>query len=185
MNRSQLFYTEEGKTYRIRTISKTLQFINGNPSIPQPLVYINPDPLFPVTSLPYIISFETPKKIIPIQLNFGVVTSTSILIDISSVYYSVYRGLLSNLSNDQIKPLCKIAPLIQRIFYTSESFYGYNFRYTNALFTEADFINTNGITTLNFVSELSGALNNQPSTALLLPLGAMKSTITFSFFELQ
>jgi len=184
--KNQLFYTEEGKTYVVRTIStKKVDFNNVTAINQVPTLIINPPLGFPTSIFPTLLEYSTPKKIIPIQFNYSVLRGGFSIpdIDISSCYYGFYR--LFGPNQDHINAFNKMIPLIQRVFYTTDNYYAYNCRYTNCLLAEKDFIDPNGTSEFRFFPEIANAISSNTNPTIILPLGNINITSTFTFLELQ
>lgn len=177
----QVFYTQEGKKYVLKTVSKVLDDQPGGPYDATPVLVFN-SPGF--SENPFRVLVDSPRKIIPISCTATARNTSGTVIDITSCYYALIR---TTVSYDHLQGISKSIPLIDSQYYTNENFYSYNFRYTQAVYSESDFIDPNGGLQLYFVNNKTDALGGWTSaSAPTMPAGsAFRTVVIFTYFELM
>jgi hypothetical protein len=188
----QIFYTQEGKAYVLKTATKyTAGYVVGVP--PQNLnafIEINASA---INTNPDVLSMQTTKPMIPVSLSISITDVTApaspvVVTDITSTYYTFLRvtaGVPTFLDPDGHKAISKMIPLIQRVFYTSDFFYGYNVKYNDFIPNDSDFLIIQGLSYLYFQPSLANALTGYAPTNTL-PVGSttLNATVVFTYFEL-
>lgn len=182
----QLFYTEEGSAYIVKTVTKNLMGqVIADPINYQLIANVNQ----PVSASLATIQVTTPKRIIPVCANLAFVSTAGVTTaNISSVYYGAIRGNVPNENAyDQQSSQAKMFPLVDQIFYTTNNLYAYNVRYTQAVFTDSDFIDVSAGVSFYFQSDLAQALTIMPNggSLVVIPAGTYYISETFTFLELQ
>jgi len=182
----QIYYTQEGKPYVIKTVTRQS---SGTYAVPTGLgtsVIINMDSI-PITTQYLTISLSTPRKIIPVSCSFSLSQGGGVApdVDVQSVYYGMTRGNVPNYDSwDHMSAISKMIPLANKIFYASNQLYGYNVFYNQAVLTESDFIDMTGGVIFFFGPELSNALTNTSMGGATIPAVAFRSNVVFTYFEL-
>lgn len=189
-NMEQIFYTQEGSRYILKTVSRNLTFVEAANSNYYPLICINS---IDSANGPFYLSMTTDKRIIPVTASFSARSTGAggSIVDIQSPYYALFRGNtgLTGFSNstDNIVPLSKSSPIVERVFYTSNNFYNYNFKYSQSVYCNNDFISTQGGISLIFTPSLSFAYSGVAfglNTISTTP-DSYYATVVFTYFELQ
>ncbi len=182
----QLFYTEEGSIYVVRTATKNsvLNVLAGPAGI-DINVAINTTTIPLTTDLPIFVS--TSKKIIPISLNMAAVSQANVItIDIASVFYTMVSGPgVGSLSYVQGPSQSKMFPLVDRIYYTSNSLYAYNVMYNQIVFSDSDFIDTTPGLGLYYSPDRASAMTGRATPTITLAAGTYDFSTTFVYLELQ
>lgn len=187
-NMQQLYYTQEGKPYVIKTVSRKYNFAESFANFYYALVYVN-NVNTPTDK--FTLALTTSKKIIPIKACFtaGSVSLGTPILDIQSVYYSLIRGnnaLVGTYdSYDHLSAITKMTALAERQFYSSDNFYGYSIKYGEAVLCENDFINPSGGCAFYFTPSIAMALNNFVQANITTTPDTYSSNVTFTYFELQ
>jgi hypothetical protein len=188
---NNIYYTQEGTPYILKSISKNIpnwSSITGTIA-PNVFVNINSDN----SGVAYIIDLKTSKKIIPISLSFAALDNSnlSIFANVTSPYYACFRNkttILNPLKStfEQLRPLGKIIPFIDRPFFTDNQNFFYNVKYNDSVFSDVDFITPVGGFFIEFTSNQVDALTSNPSSIGFIPFVAgpfYNTSITFCYFE--
>lgn len=181
----QIYYTQEGKPYVLKTISKTGDYTAFVPFSTGFNVFVN---LNAPTALATAVSLQTntPKRIIPVMGTFSLIktSDSSTYANISSPYYFTYFGDFSTREFASLRALGKMNPLIDRLFFSDTKNYAYNARYGEAVFATDDFLNPSAGLIVSFNTDLAGALTATGQT-FSIAADTYKIAITFTYFELQ
>lgn len=185
MANERIFYTQEGKPYVLKTVTK---YIPAYVVTIPPLVLIPSVSINPLTPDPAGLSleFNTDKKIIPVSYTLSI-RGLSSYCDIASPYYWVVRpqGLTPLIDPIAQRTLSKQVPMVDRVFYTSDNFFNYNIRYNDLIFSDSDFINTQGYMVFYFTASLMQAFTFQDAG---ITVTSVSETIiyasTFTYFEM-
>jgi len=183
---NQTYYTEEGKPYVIKTVTRQTNDILAIGTSLGTSVIINMDSIN-IDTRYLTISLGTPRKIIPVSCSFSFSQGGGVApdVDIQSIYYSMTRGNVPNYDSwDHMNAISKMIPLSNKIFYASNQLYGYNVFYSQVVYKEADFIDVTGGVIFNFGPELANALTNSSMGGATVPASSFRSNVVFTYFEL-
>lgn len=178
----QLFYTQEGNPYILKTANKTSVLSIAAPQVLYKQVIFNSESLgaFPEQS----IGISAVKKIIPVSYTISAFLNAAgtLNANISECYYITYYASTSSTKNRSC--LAKSVPLIDRVFYTDDANHGYSFRYSQAVYSDTDFLDTDNLT-LYMVNTLDRAMCFQYDQASpSLAAADYTLAITFTYFEM-
>lgn len=178
----QIYYTEEGKPYVLRLVTKNLvgQVVPNSTNI-VPRVLVNLPSSLDIGA----VALTTSRRIIPVHLNFALfnIAATVSTVNISSVYYNARVGVVPVNTYAQQSCQAKLFPLISREFYDTDFDYVYSVRYGQAVFVDGDFLDTTSGIQFTFFPSISRALIFQPNM-LIVPAGTYNVSLTFLYFEL-
>jgi hypothetical protein len=188
----QIFYTQEGKAYILKTATKYIAgyVVAAPPHSVNAFVEIN---AAAINTNPDALSLQTNKPILPVSFSVcmndvTVPLSPVVVTDITSPYYIFARvmpGIPTFLDPDGHKAISKMIPLIDRVFFTSNLFYGYNVKYNDFIPNDSDFLIIQGLSYLYFQPSLANALTGYaPSNTLPVGTTLLNATIVFTYFEL-
>lgn len=187
----QIYYTQEGSRYILKTVSLTNAFTEAaarNTAFGV-CVYTDTAP----TLDRYSIGVKSVKKIIPVSASLSAISTVSgnVIVDIESTYYTTVRGINGLVgaipSFDNMKPLSKMSPLVDNVFYTNTNFYGYKIKYGQVVLSDVDFMSPQGGLSFMFTSNLAFAYTNSYllMSNISIPADSYSIAIVFTYFELQ
>jgi len=185
----QVFYTQQGNPYVIKSATKTVEYTVPPASFYQerPRAFVNRVDLAQIIdTMPDNIGINTSSKIVPLMMVCAWVdTNTSnIEVDQTSPYYSMQRGGGSDAA--YMPSLSKIIPLIDRVYYTSPAEYQYNLRYGQIVLNDIDFMDAGSGMLLWFHDQQAWAVvNGLNQLAPNVPEGVYTVTTMFIYFEMQ
>jgi hypothetical protein len=178
-----IFYTQEGSAYVLRVATKNLtgQATGAINSFPNVQINNTPSIAFAGNTL----QFNSDKKIIPVQLNASLIDEATnfVTVDVQSVYYDVIKSL-GAVSYQHQPAMIKLIPYTDRIYYTDDNHYGYNVRYSQAIFSDVDFLDVNSVTTFRFKPSLAQGLINTATGFTVIPAATYSCSVTFIYFEM-
>jgi hypothetical protein len=183
----RIFFTEEGRPYVIRTVSKRYR---GEWAIGGTLtgsININQAELTGDAS--YLgLEFKTDKPVIPIIAACSIYKAISqvIIADFRTPFFSMTSGGTPEYLFDHVSAMNKLTALATRDFYSSEALYSWAIRYPLAAFSTFDFIDPRkGISFLPVKDYLSATGGLPGDNYVVTSEADVIFTATFSYFELQ
>jgi len=186
----QIYYTQEGTPYTLKVQTNRFNYNFGGVAESGALQVCINGAMTGQSSARFRLDIQTNSPIIPVMCVYGCNHATASPItryaDIMSVYYSFHEVTFSTISNKHLAPLTKMAALIDRIYLTDLDHYAYSLRYGQAVLTDGDFIQTNGICGFQFKPFMSDAFDAD-SEEITIPalVNGTNIGISFLYFELQ
>lgn len=184
----QIYYTQEGIPYTLKSTSKLTTAVIANPvtDFLKMLVAINPPAAGPGVLDWQFIEVKTSRPIIPIMYNVGMVTAAGTVgADISAPYYGFTRD--GSVQTNNLIPLSKMSPVLSLMDFSDFVNFHYGCKYGQAVFSEGDFITTQGECRFPFFPMQVFGMNRVfPASAdMVVPNGTYQVAITTTYFELQ
>jgi len=181
-----IFYTQEGNQYILKTANKFTNIVGLAPQIISADIYVN----VPMSITPGLFDLlvSTNRKIIPLSYSLSVLEFDLevVTIDISTPYMVVANTGTSQYNSEFRNSLNKKYPYINRNFYTSNNFYNYFLQYNQLVFSENDFINSSTsltITPMSTLAEANTSIQAGQNPEILIA-GNYIVNSSFNYFEL-
>jgi hypothetical protein len=181
----QIFYTQEGKPYILKSVTKNRPSFTGVFNFTYPELRVN----FNTSAglLPGSTDIDTPKKIIPISASLGIydLTLGDVAIDITTPFYSVVNGFGTSNGFYGQRAQAKILPLIDRSFFNDLTHFAYSVKYGQSVYCLEDFIPTSDGLLISFnYSQAIGLTNQNPGIISSDPTHTYSSSLVIVYFEL-
>jgi hypothetical protein len=147
----QLYYTEEGMPYIIRSCSRYEQIENYAGGSMIPFIYINRDHTgYTEEQASPAIRINTSNKIIPVLYSLGIYQETpqAYSTNFRTPFFTCETGLGAGaaFTTDLFSSLNKIGGIAEREYVTDEQNFSWNLKYTQAVLSASDFIEpSNGV----------------------------------------
>jgi hypothetical protein len=188
----QIYYTQEGTAYVLRTASTMSDVSIPVDSEGAIIVAINNtgEDIMPGYDNS-IIEVITSKKIIPVGAYLSWATASATIVDISAFFYLMMEGKTAPFNNSNIhwSAMGKMMPLLEKndIGITNPNSYHYNVRYGQAVFNDNDFIDPSIGLSLIYCEVQSGMLTQGASSSDItfnLPADDYTYGLIFTYFEM-
>jgi len=188
----QLYYTQEGQSYILKSQSKRFVHDFGEMGESGDIEVVVNGPITNQSNERFRLDFKTDKPIIPVQCCYGAVkvVGGTRYVDVMSVYYSFHDVDFDIVNNQHLPGLTKMVPCVQAIYYTSNSHYAYGIKYGQTVLSTTDFIPCTGRAGFKFKNFMADSFTDD-ADAVTIPIvspatvNEVQVDITFLYFELQ
>ncbi len=180
----QIFYTQEGTPYVLRTVTKyTPNIAIGLGSGVQFAVKFNTSAL----AVAEYTSFQiyTQKRVIPVMFNASMQTylDDELWVNIASPFFSMTRQ--TAMKQDYAKAASKMWPMVEMIMYTNNANYNYGIKYGQTVLSDSDFVEVTQGCEFHPKALLAEGLTHYLGAVFPgQPAGNYNFGLTFCYFEL-